>query len=103
MTDSTAVRVALAAVAACTSATALYALLRIVQKLVFPEPDPALVIWSEHAGYFWRAWTAVYAGGMVGFVTYLVAKRAPERTARVVAIAIVVATIVLGAQGLLVP
>ena len=51
------VRAGLAAVAACTTATGLYALVRVAQSLIFTEPDPALVIWSEHAGFFWRALT----------------------------------------------
>ena len=38
-------------------------------------PDPALVIYSEHAAYFWRAWTAAYLGAMVGFAAWLVAGR----------------------------
>lgn len=97
------VRLSLAIVAACTSATAIYAALRIAQKLLFPEPDPALVIWSEHAGYFWRAWTSAYAGGMVGFSTYLISGPSPARTARVLAASVVIAAVLLTAQGVLVP
>ena len=101
--ERTSVRVALAAVAACTTSVALYALLRIVQMLLFPEPDPALVLWSEHAGYFWRAWTALYAGGMAGFVAYVASARHAARTARVLATAVVASAVAIAAQGVLIP
>lgn len=103
MSEARSVRVALAIVAACSMAAAVYAGLRLVQKLLFPDPDPALVIWSEHAGYFWRAWTAVYVGGMLGFVAYVAARRDPVRTARVLATSVVLSAVLITAQGLLVP
>ena len=100
---ATTVRAALAVVAACTSAIALYALLRIAQKLLFPEPDPALVLWSEHAGFFWRAWTAAYVGGTGGFVAWIASGRDVSKTARVLASSIVVSALLVVAQGVLVP
>ena len=100
---STSVRVGLAIVAACTTALVVYAALRVGQTLLVPEPDPALVLWSEHAGYFWRAWTAAYVGGMGGFVTYVAAARHAARTARVLATAIVAGGLLIAAQGVLVP
>lgn len=103
MSDRTRVRLALAAIAACVTSTALYAVLRVAQKLLFTEPDPALIVWSAHAGFFWRAWTSVYVGGMVGFVAWVAAGRDAARTARVLATALVVATLLIVAQGILVP
>ena len=100
---STSVRAALAAIAVCSTAMAVYALLRVAQKVLFPEPDPALVLWSEHAGYFWRAWTAFYVGGMAGFVAWIAAGRDAARTARVLASALVVSALLLAAQGLFLP
>ena len=97
------VRAALAVVAGCTTAIALYALLRIAQKLLFPEPDPALVLWSEHAGFFWRAWTAAYVGGTGGFVAWIASGRDAAKTARVLASSIVVSALLVAAQGVLVP
>lgn len=94
---------ALAFIAACTSAVALYALLRVAQAMLFEEPDPALIIWSEHAGYYWRALTVSYAGGMIGFVVLILARRDLARTARAVSLSVVVAAIMIAAQGLLVP
>ena len=97
------VRVGLSAVAACTTAAGLYALVRIAQSLLFAEPDPALVIWSEHAGFFWRALTVGYVGGMVGFVTWLASARHAQGVAAVLARAVPIAAALLAAQGLLVP
>lgn len=97
------VRGGLAVVAACAAAIAVYAVLRIAQKLLFPEPDPALVLWSEHAGYFWRAGTAGYVGGTAGFIAYVTSARHAARTARVLATAVVASAIALAAQGVLVP
>jgi len=96
-------RLALSAIAAALAAAALYAALRVGQALVGTEPDPALIIWSPHAGFFWRAWTAAYFGVMVGFVVFVVAPRAPERVARAVSIAVLVVAALVAAQGLFVP
>jgi hypothetical protein len=103
VTEPRSVRLALGALATCIAATALYAALRVVQSLLFREANPALVLWSEHAGFYWRAWSAAYAGGTVGFVAYVAAGRDAARTARVLSKALVVATLLLLAQGLLVP
>ncbi|MBS2016760.1 MAG: hypothetical protein JST00_28000 [Deltaproteobacteria bacterium] len=103
MSEATRTRLGLSLVATCTTALALYGLVRIAQKIVFPEPDPALVIWSEHAGFFWRAWTVTYLGGMVGLATWMVSDRHPARVARALARALPLATALLALQGLLVP
>lgn len=97
------VRLGLAVVAACTTATALYAVLRVAQALMFKEPDPALVIWSEHAGFFWRALTVGYVGGMVGFMTWLASARSSGCVAAILARAVPIAATLLAAQGVLVP
>ncbi len=92
-------RLAVAVIAACTSAMAAYALLRVGQWLVFTEPDPALVIYSAHAGYFWRSWIAAYFGVACGFAAWLVA----ARIARHLAAGVVIATTLLVVQSLFVP
>ena len=30
---------------------------RAIQYFVYPDPDPATLVWSAHAGFFWRCWT----------------------------------------------
>jgi hypothetical protein len=97
------VRVGLSLVAGCTTAAALYALLRGAQALLFKEPNPALVIWSEHAGFFWRALTVGYVGGMVALLTWLASARSAPRVAEVLARAVPVAASLLAAQAILVP
>lgn len=96
-------RVGLAIVGGAAGAIATYALLRIGQKLVTGDADPALVLYSEHAGYFWRSWTAAYAGGMIAFILWLFAGRDPARVARVLAAAVPIAAALIALQGLLVP
>lgn len=98
-----AVRLGLAVIAACTAATALYAVMRILQALLVEEADPAIVIWSEHAGYFWRALTVGYVGGMVGFVAWLASSRHAGRVAGVLVRAVPFVAGLLAAQGVLVP
>lgn len=97
------VRLALAFGAACTTATGLYAVLRVAQAILFPEPDPALVLWSAHAGFFWRAWTVAYVGGMAAVLAWLASAQRPERVARALARAVPAATALLAVQAALVP
>ena len=101
--ETGAVRAGLAVVALCTTSAALYALLRVAQSLIFPEPDPALVIWSEHAGFFWRTWIVLYLGGMAAWLTWLASARHGERVASVLARALPASAALLAAQALLVP
>jgi hypothetical protein len=86
-------------------AVASYALLRLVQKLFLTEPDPALVFYSEHAGFFWRAWTAAYAGGTFAFLGWLAARRpgGEERTARVLSQAVLGAFVLVVVQSACAP
>ena len=92
-------RLAVAFIAACLSATAAYALLRVGQWLVFSEPDPALVIYSAHAGYFWRSWIAAFFGAACGFSAWLAA----ARVVRHLGSAVLIATVLLIVQSIFVP
>jgi hypothetical protein len=102
-TEPKSVRLGLAVIAACATAAGLYGILRVVQSLLFKEADPALVIWSEHAGFFWRALTVGYVGGMAGFVTWWLSARHAGRVARVLVRVVLIAAGLLAAQGVLVP
>lgn len=97
------VRAGLAVVAACTTAAGLYAIVRVAQSLIFPEPNPALVIWSEHAGFFWRALTVGYVGGMAAFLAWMASAHHAARVAALLARALPIAAALLTAQALLVP
>lgn len=103
MKESTRLRLCLAVMTTCIVATGGYGAMRCVQKILFKEADPAMVIWSEHAGFFWRAWTVTYLGGMCGFVVWILSERDPHRIARLLGHALLIATALITAQGLLVP
>jgi choline-glycine betaine transporter len=74
-----------------------YAVVRAIQHFVFTEPNPATLVWSAHAGFFWRAWTVAYAGGMAAFIAFA-ARGRTEATARALAPAIAVAAALLALQ-----
>jgi hypothetical protein len=97
------IRVALGAMTACVVAVGLYGLVRGLQLMIFPEPNPATVIWSAHAGYFWRAWIVSYAGGMAGLIAWKAAGRDAARVARVLAEGVLVAAALIFAQGMFLP
>jgi hypothetical protein len=96
-------RAALGAMTGLVTAVILYALLRGLQLLLFREPNPATVIWSLHAGYFWRALIAAYAGGMAAMLGWLAAGLSPAKLARALATAVLVAGALITLQGLLLP
>ena len=81
----------------------LYAVVRAIQFFIFPDPNPALVVWSAHAGYFWRVWTVVFAGGLAAFSAYVAALRGAERVARGLVPGLFVTTILVGVQVALLP
>jgi len=97
------VRAGLSMIALCTTSAALYAALRVVQSLVFEEPDPAMVIWSEHSGFFWRMWIVLYVGGMSALITWIASARHAQRVASFLARALPASAALLAAQALLVP
>lgn len=84
-------------------AVGLYGAVRGIQFLIFPEPNPALIVWSAHAGYFWRIWIVSYAGGMAAFVAYVVGRGREQAAARGLVPALTIATAVLTLQGVLLP
>jgi hypothetical protein len=92
-------RLAIAFITACTTATAAYALLRLGQFLVVADANPAQILYSEHAAFFWRAWTAAYVGALVGFAGWV----SPHRSARALGPGTVVAATLLALQSVLVP
>lgn len=86
-----------------TVAVGVYASMRAVQVLVQPDPDPAQVAWSIHAGYVWRAWTAAYAGGIAAFVVLPMARARVEPFARALVPALDIVAALLALQVLLFP
>ncbi len=103
MTSVPVVRVAASLVWGVVVAVAAYAIMRTAQALTSPAQDPAAVVWSAHAGFFWRAWTASYVGGMAALTAYVVARGRLEGAARGLAPAIVLATAILALATVLFP
>jgi hypothetical protein len=96
-------RLAVAAIAGSAAAIALYVVLRLASAFRGLEPDAAQVLWSAHAGYYWRSLTAGYGGGMIALAVHLVAPRDPARAARAASAALALATALLILQSVFVP
>lgn len=96
-------RLVLAGAAACVVAVALYAVMRTVQFVVAPDPNPAAVIWTAHAGYFWRALTVAYASVAIGFVVYQLAPRYEEKLVALLVPLVRIAILLVVAQALFFP
>jgi hypothetical protein len=79
-----------------------YAVVRAIQHFAFTEPNPATLVWSAHAGFFWRAWTVAYAGGMAAFVVLVTPHRSGV-AARALPRAIAIATGLLALQTVFFP
>jgi len=84
-------------------AVGAYGVVRAVQFFAFPDPNPATLVWSAHAGFFWRAWTVAYAGGMAAFVALVLARGRVAAAARALAAAVPVAAGLLALQVVLFP
>jgi hypothetical protein len=84
-------------------AVGAYAVMRALQFAFAPEPNPKQLLWSVHAGYFWRVLTVGYAGGIAAFVVLLVGRERVETLARALAPAIGIAAALLALQAALFP
>lgn len=94
----------LAAIAAgCAVAVLAYAAQRVLERVAFPEPNPAMLIWSERSSFVWRSAIALYAGGMGALGGYALAGRSPRASGRSLAAALALAALALAAQGALAP
>ena len=89
--------------AAILSIPATYAVLRAYDVLFRKEPNPATIVWSAHIAMFWRLGVGVYVAGMVAVLAYMAARANLARTIRVLCTAVVVAAVMIGFQGLLMP
>ena len=79
-------------------AVGAYAVVRAIQFFLYPDPNPATLVWSAHSGFFWRCWTVGYAGGLAAFVAFLAGRRSPQAMARTLAAAIVTSALLLALQ-----
>jgi hypothetical protein len=49
----------------CCALVLAYAALHALQKWLFPQPDPRLVLTSEHVAFFWNLVLSVYVAALV--------------------------------------
>jgi hypothetical protein len=85
------------------AAVSAYAVVRTIQFFASPDPDPAALVWSVHAGFFWRVWTVSYAGGFVAFVAFVLARGHTAAAAKALVPAIGAAALLTALQSALFP
>jgi hypothetical protein len=96
-------RLLVACAYACVTALLAYAVLRGVEHAFFPEPNPAMLLWSDRSRYAWRVAISLYAGGMGGLGGDALSARAPLSGAVWLFRATLAAAVLLVAQAMLVP
>ncbi len=96
-------RLALAAAWALVVAVFSYGVLRVLQLRLFPEANPATIVYSAHAGYFWRIWIVLYTSGAAGFVVFWLAKTRSETVAKWLKTAVIISAATITLQSLLFP
>jgi hypothetical protein len=89
--------------AAFVASAGAYPLLRLVQFLLWADPDPRGIIYAEHAGFYWRCLIAGFLGVMVGMLVGPAAVRDHARVALWLKRAGTAFAIVVLVQGLLIP
>jgi hypothetical protein len=80
-----------------------YAALRVLERALFPEPNPAALIWSDQSAFVWRSAMALYLGGAGVFAGVGMALRAPRAAGRGILALVAVAVAAILAQGALCP
>jgi hypothetical protein len=80
------------------TAVGAYALVRTVQFFLYPDPNPATLVWSAHAGFFWRSWTCAYAGAIAAFIAYVPTRRHLAASVRALGPAVAVVSVLLALQ-----
>jgi hypothetical protein len=75
---SFAVRLQTAAVFGLTITAIAYVAVRLLDVVLFPEPNPVVVIWTDRSRFIWRVLIASYLGGAAVFAGYRLASRTPE-------------------------
>jgi hypothetical protein len=73
-------RITIALAFGCAVTVFAYSTVRIVDVLLFPEPNPAIVVWTDRSRFVWRALIAVYLGGASVFAGFGLVNRRPERS-----------------------
>ena len=77
--ESFAAKMAIGLVIGFSVAIFAYSVVRLVDVVLFPEPNPVIVVWTERSRFVWRAVIAAYLGGASVFGGYSLASRTSER------------------------
>jgi hypothetical protein len=85
------------------AAVGAYALVRTVQFFIYPDPNPATLVWSAHAGFFWRSWTCAYAGAIAAFIAYVPTRRHLAASVRALGPAVAIAGVLIALQTAIFP
>lgn len=96
-------RAGLSLASASATIALVYATTRAIEVVFYPEPDPALVVWSSRAAMFWRFWIGLYIGGMVALGAFAWASTSPARAARWLVRLIATAALAITLQGMFLP
>ncbi len=80
-----------------------YAGTRVVERTLFLEPNPAMLIWADHDPFAWRVAIAIYLGGAAVFGGHALAARSPEAAARALPVLAAVAVAAVVIQGAIFP
>lgn len=94
---------ALAAIAALLSIPATYALQRLIQQALFPDPNPALVSSSLRVAMFWRLAVSTPLALVVGVGAHAAARRYVGKVARALEVALVASCALLLLQAVVRP
>jgi hypothetical protein len=76
-----------------------FAAVRVLERALFPEPNPAMLIWADRSPLVWRAAIALYLGGAAAFGGHALAVRSPRAAARGLLATLAVAVAAVIAQG----
>jgi hypothetical protein len=82
---------------------ASYGVIRVIQARLFPEPNPALVVWSTRIGLFWRMGLVAYLALVLSPLALWWARRDLTGASSAAAWAIPAAALIICAQTILVP
>jgi hypothetical protein len=80
-----------------------YASIRVLECLLFAEPNPATLIWADQSPFVWRSVIALYLGGAGVFGGYALAAQSPRAAARGLLAAVTAAVAAIVVQGALWP
>jgi hypothetical protein len=96
-------RLAFALALGLTVAVFAYSAVRIVDVVLFPEPNPVVVVWTDRSRFIWRAAIAAYLGGASVFGGVRLAHQTSEQASKWLERAVIIAAVCLLGQSVFVP